>query len=408
MPLPVNYVGTVGQTGGQPLNGVMDDEAVRQWVLSNPNMSVPDAARFMQQNGITPEQASRVTGKDINFVTNLYNNALGIKGAGLGPSTTTLQQGADAATTSIGKTQEQVGGLYSQGQNFLTPFQQPGINANNLQANYTGANGLEAQKTAFNNFQYSPGVEFTQGEAERALTRNASATGGLGGGNVLRDLTKLAAGTFMQDFGNQFAQLGQVADRGYGASTTASGMKGQEAQVQSGLGQFAANIPLQTSQIQSGQQFQAGRDISSAISNYTSALSSLQNQQGAGLADMTGNQANNLNLLYQNAMNGDANAKEQLATLLGNMGVQAGSVVGGLPQVNPQPSNILGTVGQVASGFGGLAAGLQGPQQQPSQSPQLPIYTQIQLGLYPGGGAQLSNPMGPNKPLTPSATWGGY
>lgn len=307
---------------------------------------------------------------------------------GLSASMNTLGQGANAATQRIGQTQQQVGGLYNQGLQMLDPYMQSGKQADQLQAALSGALGPEAQKQAFNSYQYSPGVEFAQKEAERALLRNASATGGLGGGNVLRDLTQLAAGTAMQDFGNQFSRIGEVANRGYGAATTGAGLQGQQAQVQSGLGQFAANIPLQTSQNQAGMQFQAGRDIASNISSTTSALSNLINQQGAGMADITGNVTNNLNALFQQASAGDSNAIQQLQAMLGNLSTQTASMVAGQPVIQGQNTNYLGQLGQVASGVGGLAAGMNygNPATQPVYNTRSPYYDNVNYG---SGGAGL-------------------
>src|SRR5690606_34271075 len=115
----------------------------------------------------------------------------------------------------------------------------------------------EAQAKAYADYQQSPGVAFAQQEAEQALMRNASATGNTRGGNILRDLTQLAAGTYMQDFNNQYQRIGQVADRGYGAATTGAGLYGQQAGMQSGMDQFAAQIPLQAAGQKSGLQYQA-------------------------------------------------------------------------------------------------------------------------------------------------------
>ena len=350
------------QIGIQPSYSNQD---IQHWFAQNPNMPADQVAKLMRQYGVSPEQVSQATGFGQGYVTDLYNKGNRLGGAGLNPAFQTLSGGGDEATRRIGDTQQRVGDIYNQGLGYLQPYMNSGGQAQNLQAALSGAMGPEAQAQAFANYQQSPGVAFAQQEAERALTRNASATGGLGGGNVLRELTKLAAGTFMQDYNNQFGQIGQVADRGYGAATTGAGLRGQEGQVQAGLGQFSANIPLQTAGAQAGMQFQAGRDIASGIQQTTSSLSNLINQQGAGMTDILGNATTNISTLYQNAMNGDANAKEQLAAMLGNLSTQNASMVGGLPMIQQQPSNLLGQVGQVASGIGGMMYGMnQTPAQQ--------------------------------------------
>jgi len=334
------------------------NQDIQNWFAQNPNVPVEQVAQIMRQNNVTPGQVAQATGRDVNEVTNLYNNALGIKTSGLASSLNTLQQGGQQAAQMIGQTQGQVADIYKQGLQQLAPYSQTGTQANQLQAALSGSLGPEAQKAAFQNITNAPGVEFAQKEAERALLRNASATGGLGGGNVLRDLSQLAAGTFLQNYNTQFGQIGEVANRGYGAATTGAGLQGQLGQVQAGLGQFAAGIPLQTAGAQSGMQFQAGRDIGSAIQGTTSSLANLIQQQGAGMTDITGSATNNIAALYQNAMNGDASAKEQLAAMLGNLSTSNASMVGNQPIIPSQPSNLLGTLGQVAGGLGGLAAGI--------------------------------------------------
>lgn len=322
-------------------------------------------ANYVRENGLDPVlvgQAANNIGQTPWDATRVQQTLAQYSGKqpadayGLRASNNTLAQGASDATARINQTQSQVGDIYKQGLQMLNPYMQAGGQANDLQAALSGALGPEAQKQAYANYQSSPGVQFAQQEAERALLRNASATGGLGGGNVLRDLTQLAAGTAMQGYNTQFQQLGEVANRGYGAATTGAGLQGQQAGVQAGLGQFAANIPLQTASQQAGMQFQGGRDIASAISNTTSALSNLINQQGAGMTDITGNTTNNINSLYQNALNGDANSKEQLAAILANLSANAGSQVGGLPMIQPGQTNYLGQVGQIAGGIGGIAS----------------------------------------------------
>lgn len=279
---------------------------------------------------------------------------------GLTPAFNTIQQGSTDARGVMDRTQQQVGEIYSQGQSFLNPYMQGGGQAHDLQAALSGALGPEAQKQAFSSYQSSPGVDFAVKEGERGLLRNAAAMGGLGGGNIMRDLMAYGTGMAQQDFGNQFNRLGDVANRGYGAATTGAGLKGQEAQLQAGLGQFTAGIPMWASGQQAAMQFQTGRDVSQNINSTTSALSNLINQQGAGMSDIIGNTTNNLNSLFQQASNGDSNAIQQLQAMLGNLSTGGANMVGGLPIIQGQPSNLLGQLGQVAGGVGGIMTGLGG------------------------------------------------
>jgi hypothetical protein len=56
--------------------------------------------------------------------------------------------------------------------------------------------------------QESPGQRFIRERQQRALLRNQSAIGGLGGGNVRTALQEQAAGFAQQDLQNQFNRLG--------------------------------------------------------------------------------------------------------------------------------------------------------------------------------------------------------
>jgi hypothetical protein len=136
-----------------------------------------------------------------------------------------------------------------------------------------------------------------------------------------------------------------------------SGLEGQNAGLQAGLGQYGAQIPVAAGSQIGGYRYQAGRDIANSISGTSSALANLINQQGAGVSDITGNMATNVNSLIQAATAGDVAAKQQLATLLTNVSSQAGSSYAGQPIVPGAPSNLLGTLGQVAGGIGGLVQG---------------------------------------------------
>lgn len=345
-----------------------------------------DMSNYLRQNNIDPAMAAQaatsISGE--NWDANRVQQTMAQYGPqqyGLTPAMDTLGLGAQAATKRIDDTQSMVGDIFKRGLGYLDPYMQSGKGANQQQAALSGALGPEAQQAAYAQYQQSPGVAFAQQEAERALKRNAAALGGLGGGNIMRDLTQLAAGTYMQDFENQFQRLGQVADRGYGAATTGAGLEGQQAGIQGDLGKFAANIPLQTAMAQAGMQFQTGRDMSSNIGGASSALAQLLQQQGAGMADITQNNTNNLNSLYQNAMNGDVQSKEYLAQMLSSLGMNGASLVAGQPMIQPPQTNYLGQLGQVAGGIGGLAVGLNYGGQNYYQ-PQGNYYNNINPANY--------------------------
>ena len=89
------------------------------------------------------------------------------------------------------------------------------------------------QQQAFETFNESPGQRFLRERGQRNLVRNASAIGGLGGGNVRSALVQQGVGFAQQDFQNQFSQLGQLAGQGQAATTT-QGQFGAQAANQAG------------------------------------------------------------------------------------------------------------------------------------------------------------------------------
>ena len=127
----------------------------------------------------------------------------------------------------------------------------------------SGISGPEAQTQAFSAYQASPGQAFLQEEGERALLRNAAKIGGLGGGNVRRELVRFGQGLASQDLGNQFNRALQTV-----------GIAQQPASQ-------AANFAFNTGQNLAAGRTQAGRDIAQNRAATTSALADLINQQGA-------------------------------------------------------------------------------------------------------------------------------
>lgn len=285
--------------------------------------------------------------------------------SGLAPGVDVLRRGALLGTGILEQTGGQVGGIFGQGQQGLQSFVQPGQQANQLQAAQSGALGPEAQAQAFAQFQESPGQQFLREQIIRGVEGGASATGGLGGGNVKQELIRQIAGVTQQDFNQQFGRLGDVATRGLSGATTLGGLAGQQAGIQAGIGQQAADTSFQASRDAAQAQFQAGRDIAGGISGTTSSLANLINQQGAGVTDILGAGATNINNLIQLAQQGDANAAEQLATVLANLGTQSASTFAGVPPSQGVTTNTLGQVGQLASGIGGILSAQDGGNQTP-------------------------------------------
>ena len=82
--------------------------------------------------------------------------------------------------------------------------------------------------------------------------RNRAATGDLGGGRTQQALQQQGIGFAQQDFGNQFARLGQVAGRGLGATQALGGLRQGFAQQGLGAGQNIGNLQVKGGQVAAG------------------------------------------------------------------------------------------------------------------------------------------------------------
>lgn len=151
----------------------------------------------------------------------------------------------------------------------LDPFAKAGVSALEQQQALLGLGTPEDQQAAFAQFAESPGQQFIRERAEKALVRNASAIGGLGGGNVRSALVEQGAGFAAEDFSNQFNRLDNLRAGGQNAALN--------------IGQGA----LTTAGNKASTQFNAAQQIGSGAIN----TAARQGQFGQNLATNVGNLA---------------------------------------------------------------------------------------------------------------------
>lgn len=280
-----------------------------------------------------------------------------------------MGQGRGDIMGMIGGGQRGVNSMIQGGQEGFRPFMQQGQGANSMQAALSGALGPAAQAEAFRNFNSSPGQQFLQDRGEQAVLRNASATGGLGGGRVMQELQRQGIGFAQQDLNDQFARLGNVADRGMQGAQgigqlagIGAGVKGQlagqGAALLGGLGEAGGMAGAQlfrgTGQDVAAGRTNAGNRIADSVAGATSALSNLRDQQGRGASDMIGGGANTLAGLLSGAGAGSADdiraLMQYIAQISGNQGNQIAGLPG-IPGINQNPGMMEG-LGAAASGAG--------------------------------------------------------
>jgi len=166
-----------------------------------------------------------------------------------------------AAQAGIGEQQKQFEAI----QKLLAPYVQAGTGAVGAQQALLGLSGPEAQQKAIEAIQNSPQFKSITEQGENAILQQASATGGLRGGNVQAALGQFRPQLLTQLIEQQYGRLGNLASLGQASAAgqaalgqqqgvNISGLLGQMGQAQAGgiLGQGAANVGLTNSLAQFG------------------------------------------------------------------------------------------------------------------------------------------------------------
>lgn len=337
-------------------------------------------------------------------------NALQTLLAGFGQGQQQLAQGAQALGGNFGAAAGQVDPLtgqplFQQAAQGVGQFTGAGLQAQDLQSALSGAQGQEAFNQAL---IQSPQQAFINQLGEEAVINQAAATGGVGGGEVLRDLQQLGqarasqqvqqqiqnlaqlsgqglqaagqAGQFLSQAGGTQAQLagqqaqlntqanlasaanrlgaaqGQAQLFGQGAGLTTQ-LAGQGAGIQVGTGQGIAQLLANAGGQIGGARTQAGQDISGATGTTAANLAQLIAAQGSGLSDIIGAGGANLGQLLTGAGGAASAGQSQLAQLLANVSQGQATNLGNL-------ATQAGNIGLLGGQTGSNLALAQGANQQ--------------------------------------------
>lgn len=244
------------------------------------------------------------------------------------------------------------------------PYTSSGAQANQLQAALSGALGPEAQAEAYANFQASPGQQFLRDQAEQALLRNASATGGLGGGAILDALQKQAIGYAAQDYQNYFNRLGGVSGQGLDAAGKISALLGQGAGLASTGGAQGLDFYGQTgrdlAQI-AGSKYGARSDLYRGIGGdigekkYETGIRQQQRSDTkiSALAELAMDEAANARDLQKYGIEGLGGLMKELGTTIGTDQQKLGEM---LSQLGISETSALAKILLSRGGTGGTAA----------------------------------------------------
>ncbi|MEZ7524005.1 hypothetical protein [Burkholderia vietnamiensis] len=152
-------------------------------INSNSASSAADTQASAAQAGIDEQkyQFDKIQGLLVPYVNMGYNSINGYQNALTG-----YQTGIDTYNKNVGQYSSTLGQL------------------NNL----TGANGTKAQQTAINGLKSNPMYTSAMQLGQQAILANASATGGLRGGNTIASLGYLPGQVLSNVMGSQIGNLG--------------------------------------------------------------------------------------------------------------------------------------------------------------------------------------------------------
>ena len=330
------------------LNRLMTNQGMsREQAMANQSSAVRQGADFNNDGTVTQQEYRRFQGPQTGLLGAEQSLEQGSRG---------LTRAGDQAIIDLtGGTQQSRSDITGASQAALQPlagYAQTGQDANTMQANLLGANGPAAQAAAMQQFQNSPGQDFLRQEQERAVLRNAAATGGTQGGAVLEELQRRAYGRAGTAFNDRVAQLGGIGSQGLTAAQGQAGIMGDTGIALSGLAERGAGNLASTRLGVAGQQAgiqgtiaggrtRAGEQMAQNIGSTTANLANLQNAEGAALAQIL--DGGQFAEIMAKAGITDANTLQQLATLLANISTGQGSQstgLGGIPGVQEQQGGV--------------------------------------------------------------------
>jgi hypothetical protein len=106
----------------------------------------------------------------------------------------------------------------------LGAFQGAGVDAVGMQRALAGLDGPEAQAAAIAQLEQSPQFAAMLQQGENAILQNASATGGLRGGNTQAALAQFRPALLSSLIEQQYARLGGLAAAGQNAASNVAGL----------------------------------------------------------------------------------------------------------------------------------------------------------------------------------------
>jgi len=194
---------------------------------------------------------------------------------------------------------------FDEARGYFEPFQQGGQQAFQQQLALSGALGQDAFNQAY---QESPQIAFLREQGMRSNLAGAAATGGLGGGNVQRELQRFGQGLASQGLQQQISNLSGLSGMGMQGAQNLSGLATGRA------GAFG-DITLNTAQNITGQRGTQAQAVSGLQTGRAGALGDITLNTAQNVAGQRGNMANFAGQAGLNLANLSQRAGEGIADL---------------------------------------------------------------------------------------------
>lgn len=185
--------------------------------------------------------------------------------------------GAQTGAANAGIAAQQ--GQFAALQEALKPYNTAGTGALTAQQNLLGLNGEGPQQAAYSGIESSPAFKALMQQGESGILQNASATGGLRGGNVQAALGQFRPALLAQLINDQYSKLGGLTAIGQNAAAGV-GNAGMQ------TGANVATLLGNAGSAQAGGYLAGGRAVNGALSGLTNAAGmyyGLGNGAGAGM-----------------------------------------------------------------------------------------------------------------------------
>lgn len=146
------------------------------------------------------------------------------------------------------------------------------------QQDLLGLNGNAAQSSAINGIQNSASFQAQLAQGENSIRQNASATGGLRGGNIQAALAQFSPALLNQNIQQQYSNLAGLTSLGQ-SSAAGLGTAGQN------NANAISQLNSQTGAAQAGNALAQGTALSNGINGLTSAFTGYLGSRSPAVAD---------------------------------------------------------------------------------------------------------------------------